>query len=511
MKLRAAVVDSPTKIEARSASAVPSERSLFGEILDWMLAPLLLIWPLSIAATYLIAQSIADAPFDRAMEASVRVLAQQIRFIEGPAAEFSLPIAARDILHADETDTMYFQVLGMGGQFLGGEADLPLPPDEVDPPLGVVRFRNQKFKGAEVRVAYLYVGTKSRAPSPHVARPPLVQVAETLDKRSKLANEIIKGVNLPQFLILPVAVLLVWAGLSRGIRPLRTLANRIHARRPDDLSRIDPREAPQEVAPLVHAFNDMLDRVSNAVRAQQRFIADAAHQMKTPLAGLRTQAELALRQDDPDELKRSLRQLATSSERATHLINQLLALARAEGQAEESKPRFELLDLADVARAAVIPFFDAAWAKQIDLGFESVGRPVLVRGHPLLLAELIKNLLDNALRYTPSGGRITVRVTAEAMPVRALLQVEDSGPGIPEVERALVFERFYRVLGSGQDGSGLGLAIVREIAQQHKATIDIGHASTAATTRHDAAETALPGCLITVVFDRQPVPIGYDD
>jgi two-component system sensor histidine kinase TctE len=203
---------------------------------------------------------------------------------------------------------------------------------------------------------------------------------------------------------------------------------------------------------------------------QKRFIADAAHQMKTPLAGMRMQSELALRQLDPDEIHRSLEQLAKSSESATRLVNQLLALARAENQPQAGLA-FEPVDLAALARATVQDWVQASFAHRIDLGFEQPDDPVEIAASPLMLRELLSNLIDNALRYTPAGGSVTVRVRRDGE--QAILEVEDTGPGIAPAERARVFERFYRILDSGAPGSGLGLAIVREIAHQHGAEVDV--------------------------------------
>jgi two-component system sensor histidine kinase TctE len=173
--------------------------------------------------------------------------------------------------------------------------------------------------------------------------PVLIEVAETLEKRGLLANEIIKGVVLPQFVILPVALALVWFALTRGLSPVTELQKRIHARRPDDLSPVDTSQVPEEITPLVESMNEMLQRVEQSIAVQKSFIADAAHQMKTPLAGMRMQSELALRQDDPEEIRRSLQQLAKSSEAATRLINQLLTLAKAENREAAGQIRESLL------------------------------------------------------------------------------------------------------------------------------------------------------------------------
>jgi two-component system sensor histidine kinase TctE len=473
------------------------QHSLFGEILDWMLAPLLLLWPMSIAITYLVAKSIANQPFDHALEDRVTVLAQQVREVDGRAVT-RLHGSARDILRADDVDSVYFQVRGPRGAFIDGDRELPAPEDEPARS-GEVRFRNGTLHGAPLRIAYSWVDLAPDARPGFDRRMALVQVAETLDKRAQLANEIIKGVILPQFIILPVILALVWFALSRGLSPLAQLQERIRARRPDDLSPIDSRQVPEEISPLVGSLNDMLERLSQTIDMQKRFIADAAHQMKTPLAGMRMQSELALRQVDADEIHRSLEQLAKSSESATRLVNQLLALARAENQPHAGLA-FEALDLAALARDTVREWVPASFVHKIDLGFEQAGEPATISGNALMLREMLSNLIDNALRYTGAGGSVTVRVRVDGE--AALLEVEDTGPGIAPHERGKVFERFYRILGSGAPGSGLGLAIVREIAQQHGAEIDIFN-----NPRSQSKKS--PGSLFRLTFP-PPVP-ALDD
>ncbi|MCA0327593.1 MAG: sensor histidine kinase N-terminal domain-containing protein [Proteobacteria bacterium] len=473
-----------------------TQRSLFGEILDWMLTPLLLLWPISLALTWLVAQNLANKPFDRALVYNVQALAQFIQVAPGGRARFSLPQPASELLRADDADIVYYQVLGARGELLSGERDLPAPPSEFEPETDmneVPALRDAEFRGLPMRMAWVWVPIEgARAPA-------LVQVAETREKRSVLAAEIIKGVMLPQFAILPLAVLLVWLALVRGIKPLSELEARIRARRPDDLSPLDEHAVPQEVGPLVSSVNGLLTRLKDSIATQKRFLADAAHQLKTPLAGLRMQADLAQRQDaDAEDLKQSLQLIGLASMRATHTVNQLLAMARAEsgGAALAHQPCDIVQLILEVVREAVPRAMD----HQIDLGYEGPepGSPELSRhGNPTLLKEMIRNLVDNAVNYTSSTperpGVVTVRVRSDPFSHALAVQVEDNGPGVPAAERGRIFEPFYRALGTNVDGTGLGLPIVQEIARQHGAEVTVDDA-------HPGQQP--PGALFTLRFAR---------
>ena len=449
--------------------AIPSDepRSLFGEIIDWMFAPLLLLWPLSIGFTFIVARSLADAPYDRALIDQARVLVQQVQ-IAGRRGSVPAANRLRDVLGAGTEETLFFQLSAADGTLLAGETMLPSPSLYDFPAPGRVKLRVEQFRGQEVRVAYTYVDAEPEADHAPTF-PVLVQIAESLEPRNALANEIIKGVIFPQFVILPIAVALVWFGLGRGLAPLTLVQQRIRERDPDDLSPIDPRGAPEEIEPLLAAFNDLLGRLDSSISAQKRFIADAAHQLKTPLAGLRTQAEVALRETEPAQLRRRLEQLVLSAEHAGHLVGQLLLLARMENLRDSTA--MQPLDLAPLVREVVGEWVAEAIRREIDFGYDSDGAPAQISGQPILLREMLNNLIDNALRYSPRGASVTTRL--RSVDGQAVVEVEDSGIGIPGAERELVFERFYRVLGTRTDGSGLGLAIVREIAIQHDATVTI--------------------------------------
>lgn len=495
-------LDEAAKTEPTPPGRRLRQRSLFGEILDWMLVPLLLVWPLSIGITYLVAQAIASHPFDQGLERRVAVLADLVQ---------RSPVAALPLLRQPGTDTLaggdpvLMQVRGTHGQLLGGDAALPPPPDAAAPWPDGVHLRDAEVGGQELRIAWRWLaapaasalpaitastaaaassnttqtngGASTPAASPtRAADKPallLVQVAEGLKSRTLLARDIVRGVILPQFVIVPISILLVWFGLGQGIIPLNELQARIRRRQPDDLSPIDQREAPEEIAPLVDSINGLLGRLEQSILTQKRFIADAAHQLKTPLAGLRMQAELAARQTDPQELRASLRQISLSVVRTTRLVNQLLLLARAENQGVAAHGALSSVDLRKPVRDAVQELAPMALGKGLDLEFDAPDAPLWVRGHALLLHELTKNLVDNAIAYTPRGGSVSVRLKADATNWRVLLSVEDSGLGIAPAERELVFRPFYRVLGTGHDGSGLGLSIVQEIARQHSAIVEL--------------------------------------
>ncbi len=468
-----------------------SQRSLFGEILDWMLTPFLLLWPITFGLTWLVAEGIAKVPFDRGLGQNAKALAQLVQS-DHRSLNFHLPPSALEFLQSDNTDTVYYQVRGGNGELLDGEAGLPTPLDDEKLVTNELRLRDDQLNGIPVRVAYIWVRIQ-----PQTARPALVQVAETLEKRSVLAHEIIKGVMLPLFVILPLAVLLVWLALTRGIQPLSELEDRIRQRKPDDMSPLDESAVPTEVMPLVSSVNDLLERLKHSIATQKRFLADAAHQLKTPLAGLRMQADLAQRSDaNAEDLKQSLKQIGRASKRATHTVNQLLALARAESSG--SGMNKHTCDLGLLTMDVVKDSLQRAMEKHIDLGFEGPEPGIaLLPGNPTLLKEMVRNLIDNAINYTPSTpehpGVVTARVGGSRQEGWQI-EVEDSGHGIPPSERERVFEPFYRALGNEADGSGLGLPIVLEIAEQHLALVTLsetrpGHAS--------------PGAKFTVSFEAQ--------
>jgi two-component system sensor histidine kinase TctE len=453
---------SDPKANNATSSAGETERSLFGEILDWMLAPLLFVWPLSIAFTHYFANNVANYPYDQALREHVTAIARQVHLVNGKPV-YSLPTSTRALLRSDETDSVYFHIMTRDGKFITGDKNLP-PPEPLDESKiiqGELYLRDAEFNGQDLRFAYTFLGESHQPKSKWI----VVEVAETTEKRNQLANKIVASVILPQFIIIPLAVMLVWFGLSRGLRPLSRLRKTIETRDPADLSPIATRRVPEELEPLVEAFNDMLERMKKNVEVQHRFVADAAHQLRTPLTGLKTQAQFAVRETDPDALRHALKQIATGVDRAGRLVNQLLVLARTEGGEVAQQPHAPF-DLSDLLREVVEDWVMIAIEKGIDLGYEATDG-VMVMGSPFLVREMLKNLVDNALRYTPRGGLVTCRLVVKH--ASAVIEVEDDGVGITNEQAELVFQRFYRVDDASTEGSGLGLAIVHEIATQHGA------------------------------------------
>jgi two-component system sensor histidine kinase TctE len=435
-------------------------RTLRNQLLVWLAVPLLVLWSISSAVDFDIAKRFVNLAYDRALLEAALDIGRQVKLVDDQIY-VDLPEVALQMLQSRESDRLYYLVIGPGNEYITGEPDLPAPSDAST---DRVRYYDEEFRGRLIRAVALRVPVQPGSARGAV----MIHVAERITVRNNSARQLIFGMVLPQAVLILAATLAVWYGVGRGLRPLASLRREIQSRSHLDLSALPEAEAPRELQPLIHAMNDLLARLSAALAAQQRFIADAAHQLRTPLAGIKTQTELALRNTQSDEVQATLRQLRTATEQTTRLVNQLLSLARAEPGAEREYAT-ELLDLGSLARECTTEWVPRAIDRDIDLGFEGSETAVRIDGNAFLLKEMLNNVLDNALRYTQGGGQVTVRVVPDTSSVT--LSVEDTGLGIPEAERERVFERFYRVLHTGTDGCGLGLAIVREIAQSHGAQI----------------------------------------
>ena len=426
-------------------------------------APLLLMIVGAGIVTYWVALRAANDAYDRSLLDPALDIADNLR-IDATGARVDLPQKALEALVYDHLDTVIFQVRSERDQIIDGEADLPAPPAMAP---GEHRFFDGAHRGEKIRL----VGYQ--APNGFV-----VQVGETLDKRDRLIREILLAELVPTLLIAAVSIGLAWWGVARGLRPLAHMRTELLGRSPRDLRPIPETASPIEISPVVEAFNDLLRQLHDSSMMQQRFLANAAHQLRTPLAGLQMHLELMLRRDLAPEVRSELQRMHGATIRAGRLANQLLALAKAESAPETGKP-LEVVDLMTVAAGAARDWSAMAIERKIDLGFSLA--PARIWGDPLLLPELLDNLIDNGLRYTPADGTVTVVTgTREGM---SHLSIEDTGPGITADERGKVFERFYRITGTEGDGSGLGLAIVKEIVDRHGGTVAIGPGEEGGGTR----------------------------
>lgn len=475
--------------EARTPAGRPAQnrmpkagRTLRRQLLVWLTAPLLLLWVMSTVVDHDIAKRFVNFAYDRALLETALDIGRQVKVIQN-RIYVDLPDVAVQILQTRDSGRVHYLVTGPNDEFITGEPDLPVPSE---PSLDRIRYYDEEYRGRQIRAVALRVPVQPGSGKGTVQ----IHVAERVTVRRDFAGQIMLRMVLPQALLILAAALAVWHGVSRGLAPLANLRHEIERRSHRDLSALPEDQAPQEVQPLIRAMNDLLQRLASSIAAQQRFIADAAHQLRTPLAGLKTQTELAMRRTKNGDVDETLRQMRIATEQTTRLVNQLLALARAEPGAQRALA-MEALDLDALVQGVTTDWVPRALERGIDLGYDPPAAPVRISGNGLLLRELLSNLLDNAIRYTHQGGQVTVSLTSQAG--RVAVAVEDDGPGISESDRERVFERFYRVLGTGVDGCGLGLAIVREIALSHGAEVTL------------AGGASGTGTVVTVVFPETPV------
>jgi two-component system sensor histidine kinase TctE len=447
-----------------------SQPSVRRRLLAYLAGTLLAVIVGVALVTYLVAHHAAYAAYDRSLLDPAVDIAEHVA--SGPGGtRVDLPQKAVEALLYDQVDHMMYQVRDPGGAVVAGEPDLP---ERASPGIGAHVFFDAEYHGNPIRVAALRTSAGA-----------LVQVSETLHKRHELVAEILTAEIGTIAVIALAALTLAWLGITNALHPLQRLRAQLLQRSISDLRPLSPAHLPVETAPVVDAFNALLAKLREASVMQQRFMANAAHQLRTPLAGLQMHLELLSRHELAPPVREEIDRLHGATVRASRLATQLLALARAETGPIKDRP-LELVDLREVGGEAARDWAPRAIALDRDLGFHLESAVIL--GDRTLLPEILNNLIDNALRYTPSGGSITVRTGYVGE--LAYLSVEDTGPGIPEAERPNVLERFYRVSGSPGDGSGLGLSIVKEAAERQGAQMEI-------RDRDDG-----PGLQVRVVFPR---------
>ncbi|MEO5861934.1 MAG: sensor histidine kinase N-terminal domain-containing protein [Burkholderiales bacterium] len=414
----------------------------------------------SAIAQYYLSVRPAGGTFDQALSDAAVALSQALENENG-RIRFALSEETARLLRSDSTDDIYFAVRGPNGELIAGDRDLPASIGAMQ--MNQSRVYDDNFNQQKVRVAAISTDCgNSRCQ---------IQVAETLNKRQALTNDILLGTLMPQLVLGCLAFALIWLGIGRALSPLARLSLIIDQRSPRDLGPIEESATPQETRSLVTALNALFEKLRQSGLAQQRFIATAAHQLRTPLAGLKAEAELALLESPLPEMRHMLEHINQSAARASRLATQLLALARSEPDAHLVDP-ITTVDLKTLVEEHVDEWVRMAAPKNIDLGFEL--RAAITNGKAILLRELMRNLVHNALEYSPANAKVTLRCGAIAG--NCFFEVEDSGSGIPAEYRQKAFEPFFRLPGTSGTGSGLGLAIAKEVTLAHEGDIEISAA-----------------------------------
>lgn len=457
--------------------------SLRKKILTWLMPLMLLLILVDSTLLHRLAVGALEKELDADLYESATDIADYLKRTTIEVKDFEMLESFSRILLKDDVDTVIYSVTSEQGEVLSGNSQLA----QIKPP--VTNRINPNFFLSEInqtkyRVVHSTVILSNGVEKKHLT----IQVAATLNRRNALASKILIGVVLPQLLLVLLTFVIISIGVKKGLAPLIVLQDAVLARSERNLSPIELPNIPEEVSLVAKSVNQLMSQLQNLIAGQNRFIADAAHQLRTPLAGAQAQLELAEIEADPVVLKSIFIKVHQSLDRLLHTVNQLLVLARSQPEAG-SMIKMEVLDLNLIAKEVALLMVPTAIQKEIDLGFEQSEVPAMIKGNAERLRELLFNLLDNAIRYTQRGGQVTM--FTQVGPDGVMLVVEDNGPGVVPGERDKIFDRFHRTIGSGQEGSGLGLAIVKEIAKLHDASISV------------AATAPIGGLKIKVLFSFQ--------
>lgn len=435
--------------------------SLRAQLFAWVVLTLIGAICINLYLSYRSADATADLVTDQTLLASARVIAEAVHVDASGTTLIDIPPAALEMFNTGYGDRVFYQVVTAWGSLVAGFPDLPSPKRER---VG----EDHTFRSDGIRTLMLSHPLVGLDQDGTVS----VTVAVTHNSQYAMRRRLWLSDFTKQLVLVLLAGLVTIIGLQRGLTPVLRLRDAVRERGRERLDPLDPHMVQNELRPLVHALNDHMERVQNQMAAQRRFVSNAAHQLRTPLALISTQASVAARETESLRRDEALTALRSSTKQVTRLASQLLTLSRAEPGSR--RPRNDTIDLVDTARRVLENLAEEALRHDIDLGLEADETPVHVAGDGTMLREMLVNLVDNALRYTQAGGRVTVGVGREG--ATALLWVEDNGPGIPEAERDQVFERFYRIMGTEPEGSGLGLAIVREVVDGAGGSVTLGDA-----------------------------------
>ena len=441
--------------------------SLSRRLLLWLLPTSLALVAVGGLIAYEIAHSAAILAYDRWLLDAAQSVATQVQRVDGKF-HLQLSPSTEQVLLFDKVDRVFYEVIGPNGMTIAGTSGLPRPQNA--PGEEQTSYYDAEFSGQGVRAASL-VAERAGATF-------MVIVVETLVKRDKLIREILLAMLLPEFLLVVMTILVMRYAIRHGLGGIGQVREELVKRSQKDMRPIPLDTVPKELRPLIADTNDLLARLSFSLERHRHLVADASHQLRTPIAALRAEVESALRSDDP---RGALVRIAASTRQLSRLAHNVLMLNRLESGFMQHPRNLDLQNLIGSAAERWLPF---ARERNIDLGFDLT--PAIMQGESIWLEELVNNLVDNALRYTPKNGTVTVKCGNSMDHV--WLSVEDSGPGIPQSERERIFERFYRAHPEEADGSGLGLSIVREVANAHHARIEV------------TGSDELGGALIHVLF-----------
>jgi two-component system sensor histidine kinase TctE len=442
-------------------------RSLRKQLLAWVLFPLAFAAALDAWLTYESAQSTASVVQDRLLLGAARMIAEQIRFEDG-AFQGPIPPAALELFQSEGVDRIYYRVSSGDGKLLSGYSDLPA----VHSPAAVLSptFSNALMRGHPVRMVALpqpVVGSPSSAPA-------WVQMAQTGNERQRLVDSLWRHqLGWHAIILLLTAALIAW-GTHRGTRSLLKLRDEIAGHREGSLKKLETQAIPQEVLPLVEALNDYVERIESGISQRNSQLQNVAHQLRTPLTVLATHISDAMRAETAAQSGEALTHARKTLSQTNKTVHQFLQLSAAESFVVQ-RQSVDVAILKGVLAEVLEGMALFAHQKDIDLGLEVHSGDVVVQSDLVAIREMCLNLLDNAIRYTPVGGIVTLSLVCKSQAIE--LRVEDTGPGVPVADREKIFERFVRLNPSGPDGSGLGLAIVRELVAQCGAQLRIDEPS----------------------------------
>lgn len=437
--------------------------SIKRQLLLWLLIPQGVLWLAGAFLSYNVAKYYTNTVIDNSLLQTARAIARQIK-PQDNGLIIDFPRASQLLLEDDSDEHFYYMVTLSSGGVILGNSQLP-PALTHSTPDNKAVFYDTNMQNETLRIVSLYFPVEFAQKKQWLH----VQLGKSTQARNQLSKEILIAIAAPLGVLIFVMSFLVWWGIGRGLRPLARLQKRVEEHSGQDPSPLQLDNEPEEVGALTSALNHLLSSTNESVARQRRFIADAAHQLRTPLAGLKSQTELAMRETTPEGLSNRLTMVHTSANRSIHLVNQLLTLARSEPDSAKGMPRVPL-DLAKLIRELTAECVPRALAAGMDLGCDTSLSEAPAFGNSALLRELFINLVENAIKYIPRGSNITVRLNIEDG--HYVVEVEDDGAGIPDSDKERVFERFYRREQTG-NGCGLGMAIVKEITERHGGRIEL--------------------------------------